>query len=1029
MRSAPSVSRIIPTILLKLRHQRSKHLVGLLAILVVTIAAMASLTSAKSAGRMLLSTVVDSVLASDSSRSAPARERTQKLGVPGLRNWKHSVSPLFPIQESEPVVTTDKLDYQPGEIVLISGSGFWPNEIVTLLVEHTDGTLEGGAGHEPWTVTADNFGQFYSSWFVDPNDSFGSSFVLTAVGASSNLSTLTFFTDAANPAADLDQCANGPASAPVQCTGSNWQNGNLNQNQAHYGEGDSVPYRMRFSNLDTTISHTVTIEWDTTQSGKHALDYLTSFDRTETTANPCSGVMGCVLAGPKDLEAIPVDDNVTRGQNGIDDPPPGPTGGDDITQIAGNFTLFNGTITGVSAYTLDGTYAGNSSTSITITFTTTVSNPVMAWGGHIGTRIDWGLANSAIAIPGSPYHMRLIDLDGRGGNQDRSLSASAVFFPVKLTIIKETNPDNAAVKTFDYTVTGTNLSPFSLTPPDGTTSDMIMFSLTDDSTRTITESDPAAASPKFDLTSLSCVQMDGGLGTGTVNTNLGTRTVSLTPKEGQSIACTFVNTQRGKIIVEKQTNPDGAMGSFTFTGDAAGTISDNGMLMVADLAPGTYTSTENDPTPAFDLTAISCDDGMSATPSSGNVMTRTATFNVDPGETVKCTFTNTQRGKIIVEKQTNPDGAMGMFTFTGHAAGTIADNGMLMVGNLVPGTYTSTENDPTPAFDLTAISCDDGMSATPSSGNVMTRTATFKVDPGETVKCTFTNTQRGMVDVLKITNGAAHPELDIKFTLYRDGPDVDPDLTGTDVQLEELSTLNDADGLLEFTEKLVPGTTYTICENPVPAGWTSLWMITFSVGGSIVTPYNPNANDMPPQDMGIRCFDFTVNPGETKHFEVHNDFPGGDPRTIGYWKNWNTCTGGGQAMTAAANGGAAAGFFLLDDLLPQLIGDFNVNTCQKGVNILNKQDQNGRNKANDAAYELAAQLLAAKLNLGAGAETCPAVQMAVINGQNLLANNPVNFTGSGDYLGPKAKNLASLRAQALSLAATLDQYNNGNLCP
>src|SRR5688572_19215561 len=36
-----------------------------------------------------------------------------------------------------------------------------------------------------------------------------------------------------NPSADLDHCENGPLSAPVQCTGSAWGNGNLNQNSAH----------------------------------------------------------------------------------------------------------------------------------------------------------------------------------------------------------------------------------------------------------------------------------------------------------------------------------------------------------------------------------------------------------------------------------------------------------------------------------------------------------------------------------------------------------------------------------------------------------------------------------------------------------------------------------------------------------------------------------------------------------------------------------------------------------------------------
>ena len=99
--------------------------------------------------------------------------------------------------------------------------------------------------------------------------------------------------------------------------------------------------------------------------------------------------------------------------------------------------------------------------------------------------------------------------------------------------------------------------------------------------------------------------------------------------------------------------------------------------------------------------------------------------------------------------------------------------------------------------------------------------------------------------------------------------------------------------------------------------------------------------------------------------------PGGDPRTIGYWKNWNRCTGGNQAATAQKNGGAAAGFFLVEDLLPQRIGDFTVTSCQQAVKLLSKQDQAGKSKSSDAAYELGAQLLAARFNLAAGAETLP----------------------------------------------------------
>jgi Domain of unknown function DUF11 len=469
--------------------------------------------------------------------------------------------------------------------------------------------------------------------------------------------------------------------------------------------------------------------------------------------------------------------------------------------------------------------------------------------------------------------------------------------------------------------------------------------------------------------------------------------------------------QPGRIVVKKQTLPSGSAESFAFTPSyGPGFLLKDGESSASGLLePGAgYSASETVPE-GWQMSA-SCDDGSPVT-----------NIDLGPGETVTCTFTNTKRGTIIVEKRTIPAGATGSFAFSGDASGSIGHGGEIVVADLVPGSYTATEVDPTPAFDLTDITCrEDVAGAAPSSGNLGTRTATFELDPGETVRCTFTNTQRGMVDVRKFTNGVPRPDLDIKFTLYETRNN--PLKIDGDVQLEELSTLNDQDGLLEFQTKLVPETTYTVCENPVPAGWTSMWKITFQLGGQIVTPYNPNALDSPPDDVGIRCFNLTVQPGQTVHFEVHNDFPGGEPRTIGYWKNWNRCTGGGQAKTADANGGAANGFFLVDDLLPQLVGDLTVDTCAKAVSMLDKSSLDGKKRANDAAYQLAAQLLAARFNLAAGAETCSAEQTAVLDAQALL--DAINFTGMGSYLTKASTN----RTRALNLAGTLDGYNNGNLC-
>ena len=932
-------------------------------------------------------------------------------------------------------ISSDKLDYAPGEQVTLTGAGWADGESVHIVVNDTIG--------QTWSHTADVTAAADGS-FTDVFElplQFVSDYDVTATGPVSGTATTTF-TDAP-VSADLDQCRNGGVGEPdVQCADLagplGWANGNAGAENAHWNEGESVAYRMRFDGLTVGGANSVVISWDTTDSSTHAFDYLTTYNETETDADPCDGVTGCDLF-TVDTETIPDDFRVTNGPDNL------AGGGDDIDQIDGVFTLFGGDITSISCPTSEGFscgstgpyhvifgtytagtgYSAHTITAVQINFVPDEESPVLAWAGHISDRLDWSPEETAVFINGSPYHMHLEGLDGSGGSQDRSLSANAVIAPGKITIIKNTIPDDA--QDFGYTTTG-GLSPASFSlddDADGALSNTQVYSgLTTFGNFTVTETLPVEG---FSLTDLDCVvdQVGDPQNETTATGDTGTGVSSVHLGEGGEVTCTYENTKQSRIEIEKQTVPNGDPETFVFTGDVAGTLGDEGSAG-ENVAPGSYSSTETVPG-GWDLTSIVCDDENS----SGDASTGVASFEVEAGETVRCVFTNTKHGKIIVAKVTDPSpNTVDSFTFTGDAAGSIKDGETIEVDDLSAGTYTSTEGDPTPGFDLTSIACDDGGSATPSTTSLGTRTATFELDPGETVTCTFTNTQRGMVDVLKITNGAVHPELDIKFTLYRDGPDTDPDLTGTDVQLEELTTLGDADGVLEFTTKLVPGTVYTICENPVPAGWTSMWMIEFNVGGQIVTPYNPNGNDVPPQDLGIRCFDFTVDPGETLHFEVHNDFPGGEPRTIGYWKNWNRCTGGGQDEVADQNGGAAAGFFLVEDLLPQTIGDLTITDCQTAVEILDKSNVNtGKKMASDAAYELAAQLLAARFNLAAGAETCSAVQTAVVDGQNLLANNPINFNGTGSYLGPKVKgSLATLRAQALSLASTLDQYNNGNLC-
>ena len=353
----------------------------------------------------------------------------------------------------------------------------------------------------------------------------------------------------------------------------------------------------------------------------------------------------------------------------------------------------------------------------------------------------------------------------------------------------------------------------------------------------------------------------------------------------------------------------------------------------------------------------------------------------------------------------SPDPTDTSFGFTAGgglspASFSLKNGGSRTFADLAPQAgYSVAETTPA-GWDSTGV-CSDG---SPVSN--------IDVGPGETVTCTFTNTKRGSVTLKKTTNGVVDPCKDIVFVLT--GPGL-PSARGLEVDLRRPGR-----GARLRQRESHPAQMYKVCETPVPAGFTSFWKL----DGVIVTPYNPDASKSPPEDLGTRCYDFQVSPGQARAFEVDNSRPGGDPRTIGYWKNWNRCTGGNQAATAAKNGGAAAGFFLVEDLLPQLDRRFHRHELPAGGQAALEAGPGGKSKSSDAAYELGAQLLAARFNLAAGAETCPAVQQAVLDGQTLL--DGINFTGSGDYLGSKSKD--PRRAQALSLAATLDRYNNGNLC-
>ena len=222
----------------------------------------------------------------------------------------------------------------------------------------------------------------------------------------------------------------------------------------------------------------------------------------------------------------------------------------------------------------------------------------------------------------------------------------------------------------------------------------------------------------WDLSSVSC--SDGSLNTAI---NLGA---------GETVTCTFNNRQEGKIIVVKQTTPDGSSQSFEFDSNYGanffltdGQSNDSGLM-----DPGTYSVAEILPA-GWDLTSATCSDGSAVN-----------AIALGAGEVVTCTFNNRQDGKIIVVKQTTPDGSTQSFEFDPSYGSNffLTDGQSNDSGFLDPGTYSVAEIVPA-GWTLSSASCNDGSAV-----------GSINLAAGETVTCTFNNAQDGHILVDKVTD-------------------------------------------------------------------------------------------------------------------------------------------------------------------------------------------------------------------------------------------------------------------------------------
>ena len=609
-----------------------------------------------------------------------------------------------------------------------------------------------------------------------------------------------------------DQCSNDDGDGyATGDTGCRWTNGNLQSNNSTYYEGDATVQRLLLEDI-TPGTHTVTFQYDTTKNGKHAYDFLTDDNFSELTPNTitnadfCDGagssqLPSCSSISPTSSSIIPTDTNAA---------------GFDVAQSARHFKIRNGAITGVSTLSMNGSYAGDSETTVTVIFTVSsscadkyqkqtydVCAVLMTFGAHVSRQADWGAGNSAVNISGSPYHVALFKIDNTSiGDRDNQMQANAVVVPPTLTLVKHViNDYGATANASAWTLTATGTGGFSGTgsPATGTDASISAY-VTAGIQYNLSESGGPAGYSSTDV--WVCT------GNGTF-----VSPDKITITNGQTATCTITNNDLDPTLtlVKAVTNDNGGNAQPTdWTLSASGPTpisGTSGSQAVSSVAVdlGTYTLSESSGPNGYTGGTYSC-------VNNGGQPVVSNTISLVPGDNAVCTITNNdQQAYIIVDKTVIND----------NGGSAVADDFQLTVdGNAVldeaaypvnPGSHTAGE---------TPLS---GYSAGAWSGDCNTD-ANVTVALGETKTCTITNDdQPGTLTVNKVVindNGGTATADDFVFQV--NGGEQTPFNDGQKIVTVDAGTYT-------VTEPTVAGydTTYNNCtELVIPNGGSATCTIT-----------------------------------------------------------------------------------------------------------------------------------------------------------------------------------------------------------
>jgi hypothetical protein len=465
----------------------------------------------------------------------------------------------------------------------------------------------------------------------------------------------------------------------------------------------------------------------------------------------------------------------------------------------------------------------------------------------------------------------------------------------------------------------------------------------------------------------------------------------------------FVNAPAGtSVTVTKVSGPG------TITGSPCLTVTTTGTCTV------TLTSATTGVT-VIDATTTVTVGGVSLTRSTGDGLT---------GDSADAQKTWVNARISIQQSGTNPINSPHTFVVTvqkdlGDGAGFVAAAGVTVtssltgVGGITGGTCgPSGPTNGSGQCTVIVNSAVAGQATVNASAAVSIGVATINVATNGNGAFNISNVKTWFdthVRIVKTINGGTPTGTDPTFT-FQLWSGLSASTAGT---LLETKTTTTANNVLNFATGLTPGATYQMCELLV-AGYTPVF------GAPGFGSFNPGGNN-----PGYLCFNFTANASaDLLTITVDNLHQTGPTLTIGYWKNWASCSASkgkqdptlDQVLQLMEPTGLVVGDLVLHDTNanPNVASD-----CAQVVNLLNKTAITGGKKlASDPLFNMAAQYVAYLLNVQNGATACTALGDAA---QALLAAHDFNGLTHTALTAEQA-------AYANALNELLDTYNNNNGC-